>query len=100
MVRRSRRRGSAASISALRLPPSEKGGPVSQGPNPYPHFNASCGTDDDGMPAIILVQYDDTTSLDKGQSVRILGTVQEPTEGVNGFGGEATYATDKAEFME
>lgn len=63
-------------------------------------FNASCGEDDDGMPAIILVQYDNTSSLDKGQSVRILGTVEDPAEGVNGFGGEATFPTVKAEYME
>jgi hypothetical protein len=63
-------------------------------------FNASCGTDEDGLPAIILVQYDDTSSLDKGQSVRILGTVEDPTEGVNGFGGETTFPTVKAEYME
>lgn len=63
-------------------------------------FNAQCGEDDAGLPVVILVQYDDTSSLDKGQSVRILGTVEEPTEGVNGFGGETTFPTVKAEFME
>jgi zinc-ribbon domain len=64
------------------------------------HFNATCGTDEDDLPAIILVEYDDTSSLDKGQAVRIMGTVEEPTEGVNGFGGESTFPTVKAEFME
>jgi hypothetical protein len=63
-------------------------------------FNADCGEDSDGMPVIILIQYDDTSSLDKGQAARILGTVEDPTEGVNGFGGEATFPTVKAEFME
>lgn len=63
-------------------------------------FNAECGDDSDGVPAIILVHYDDTSSLSKGQAVRILGTVEEPTEGVNGFGGEGTFPTVKAEFME
>jgi hypothetical protein len=63
-------------------------------------FNAQCGEDDEGLPIYILVQYDDTSSLDKGQAVRILGTVEEPTEGVNGFGGENTFPTVKAEFME
>ena len=63
-------------------------------------FNAECGEDSDGLPVIIAVQYDDTSSLSKGQTVRILGTVQEPMEGVNGFGGAATFPTVKAEFME
>jgi hypothetical protein len=63
-------------------------------------FNADCGEDEDGMPYIILIQYDDASSLDKGQPVRILGTVEDPTVGVNGFGGEATFPTVKAEFME
>lgn len=63
-------------------------------------FNAECGEDDDGMPIVIVIQYDDTSSLDKGQAVRILGTVEDPAEGVNGYGGEATFPTVKAEFME
>lgn len=63
-------------------------------------FNAECGEDSDGDPAIILVHYQYTSSLDKGQSVRILGTVEDPTEGVNGYGGEATFPTVNAEFME
>jgi hypothetical protein len=64
------------------------------------NFNADCGEDSDGMPAILLIQYDDTSSLDKGQAIRVLGTVEDPTEGVNGFGGETTFPTVKAEFME
>ena len=63
-------------------------------------FNAECGEDGDGVPAIILVEYNDTSSLDKGQAVRILGTVEDPVEGVNGFGGQATFPTVEAEFME
>jgi hypothetical protein len=63
-------------------------------------FNAQCGEDDDGLPVLLMVQYDDTSSLDKGQSVRILGTVEDPVEGVNGFGGEGTFPTVKAEYME
>jgi hypothetical protein len=63
-------------------------------------FNAACGEDSDGDPAVIVVQYDDTSSLDKGQSVRILGTVEDPAEGVNGFGGETTFPTVRAQFME
>lgn len=63
-------------------------------------FNAECGEDSDGDPAIILVHYQYTSSLDKGQSVRVLGTVAEPTEGVNGYGGESTFPTVDAQFME
>jgi hypothetical protein len=63
-------------------------------------FNAECGEDGDGDPAIILVEYNDTSSLDKGQAVRILGTVADPVQGINGFGGQATFPTVEAEFME
>jgi hypothetical protein len=59
-------------------------------------INASCGDDDTN----IVVLYDDTNSLDQGQAIRILGTVQEPTQGTNAFGGSMNFPTVKAEFME
>ncbi len=62
-------------------------------------FNANCGEDSDGLPAVLVVEYD-TTSLSQGQSVRVIGTVEQPMEGTNAFGGSAQFATVKAEFME
>lgn len=63
-------------------------------------FNASCGEDESGIPAILVIQYDDAQSLEKGQAVRILGTVAPPTEGTNAMGGSMNFPTVKAEFME
>ncbi len=63
-------------------------------------FNAACGQDDDGTDAIIVVQYDDTSSLDKGQSVRVLGTVVTPMQGTNAMGGSMNFPTVEAHFME
>lgn len=39
----------------------------------------------------------DTAWLDKGQAARVLGTVEDPTEGCERFGGEADV---KAAFTE
>ncbi|HEY1978406.1 MAG TPA: hypothetical protein VGG89_17785 [Candidatus Baltobacteraceae bacterium] len=63
-------------------------------------FNATCGEDDDGDPVNIVVLYSYTKSLDQGQTVRILGTVEQPAEGSNAMGGSGTFPTVKAEFME
>jgi hypothetical protein len=62
-------------------------------------FNASCGEDEDGSPATIVVEYD-THNLSPGQSVCVLGTVDQPVEGSNAMGGDSTFPTVKAEFME
>lgn len=62
-------------------------------------FNASCGEDSDGSPAIIVIEYN-THDLSPGQAVRVLGTVAEPMEGNNAMGGEATFPTVRGEFME
>lgn len=56
-------------------------------------FNATCGD------STIVVQYD-ASSLAPGQAVRVLGTVQEPMEGNNAMGGNASFPTVQAEFME
>jgi hypothetical protein len=58
-------------------------------------FNASCGTQADGTPAIIVVEAPgyDITSMTKGESIRILGTVQSPTQGTNGFGAQENFPT-------
>ncbi len=62
-------------------------------------FTADCG-ENSGVPAVILVDYDDTVSLNKGQAVRIMGTVEEPTDGVDSAGKKATFAAVKAQFIE
>ncbi len=59
-------------------------------------INAACGDDDTN----IVIEYGDTNSLDQGQAIRVLGTVQEPEEGTNSFGGAMSFPTVKAEFME
>jgi hypothetical protein len=62
-------------------------------------FNASCGEDDNGMPVNIVIQTD-TRQLERGQAVRIIGTVADPMEGNNMMGGETHFPTVKADFME
>lgn len=62
-------------------------------------FNANCGRNG-GVAAVILVDYDDTVWLNKGQAVRVMGTVEEPTDGVDGAGKKASFAAVKAEFVE
>jgi hypothetical protein len=59
-------------------------------------INASCGDDDTN----IVLEYDDTGSVDAGQSVRVLGTVDSPSEGTNAMGGSMNFPTVKVEFME
>jgi hypothetical protein len=63
-------------------------------------FNAQCAQRGDPVPAIILVDYDDTVSLNKGQAVRIMGTVEEPAQGLDASGKQATFAAVKAQFIE
>jgi hypothetical protein len=58
--------------------------------------NADCG---DGADALVI-EYDDTDSLDKGQRIRVLGTVVAPIEGTNGFGASVNFPTVKAAFLE
>ena len=62
-------------------------------------FYANCG-ENSGVPAVILVDYDDTVSLNKGQAVRIMGTVEESTQGVDSSGGKLTLPAIKAQFIE
>jgi hypothetical protein len=61
-------------------------------------FNANCSGDDDD-PAMIVIEYD-THDLSPGQAIRVMGTVDQPMEGNNAMGGDATFPTIKAEFME
>ncbi len=63
-------------------------------------FNAQCAQRGDRVPAIVLVDYDDTVSLNKGQAIRILGTVEEPAQGLDASGKQATFAAIKAQFIE
>ena len=58
--------------------------------------NASCGEDQIN----IVLKYDDTSSLDQGQVIRVLGTVDEPAEGTNAFGGAMNFPTVDVKFME
>jgi len=62
-------------------------------------FNADCGQDSDGGEAIIVMETS-TAGLDKGQAVRILGTVAQPAQGTNGMGGAAQFPTVQVEFMQ
>jgi hypothetical protein len=63
-------------------------------------FNAQCGEDSDGMPAVLVVEYDDAGNLSKGQTVRVMGEVAEPMQGSNAMGGSMNFPTVKAQFME
>lgn len=58
-------------------------------------INALCG---DGTN--IVIEYADTNTLDKGQAIRVLGTVVDPASGTNAYGGSMNFPTVKAEFME
>ena len=62
-------------------------------------FNATCGANADGFPAIIAI-IADSRQLSQGQAVRVLGTVIEPIEGKNGFGGTTHFAAVEAHYME
>ena len=50
--------------------------------------------------AMILVTCDSTGSLEADQKLRVIGTVVESTEGTNLMGGQTTFPTVKASFME
>jgi hypothetical protein len=63
-------------------------------------FNAQCGEDSDGLPALIVVEYDNTANLNQGQAVRVMGDVEEPMQGTNAMGGARNFPTVKAHFME
>ena len=58
-------------------------------------INANCGGD---SPLVILSPASD--EVEKGQSIRVLGTVADPTEGTNNFGGQQNFPTVKAEFLQ
>lgn len=62
-------------------------------------FDARCG-EQNGVPAILQVDFDDTISLNQGQTVRIMGIVEQPQTGVNDAGKKVTYPAVKAEFVE
>jgi hypothetical protein len=62
-------------------------------------FDARCG-ERNGAPAILLVDYDDTVSLNEGQPVRIMGIVEQPEAGVDAAGKKATFPAVKAQFVE
>jgi hypothetical protein len=69
---------------------------VSDVPDPQV-INADCGSEDD--PVNIVIQID-SSSLEKGQALRILGTVQDPMQGTNAMGGAMTFPTVKSLFAE
>jgi opacity protein-like surface antigen len=48
----------------------------------------------------IIVIMHDTTDLDEGQAVRALGTVLEPQEGTNAFGGTIHPALVEAQYLQ
>ena len=59
-------------------------------------INALCGENETN----IVLQYEDSNSVDQGQSVHVLGTVAEPAEGTNAFGGDMHFPTVDVKFME
>jgi hypothetical protein len=61
--------------------------------------NASCPPDEYGIGPNVVVETN-TKSLEKGQRIRVIGTVVEPMEGTNAMGGQMRFPTVKAEFME
>lgn len=65
-------------------------------------FNFTTGDIESGDYAIILVTTDpgEATDLEAGQSLRVIGTVVEPTEGTNAMGGSMDFPTVHAEYME
>lgn len=62
-------------------------------------LNAVCPPDEYGLGPIIVVETQ-TRGLEKGQHIRVIGTVQDPVEGTNAMGGTMKFPTVKAEFME
>jgi hypothetical protein len=61
--------------------------------------NANCGEDANGYSVNVVIVIN-TKGLEKGQSLRVIGTVEAPMEGTNGYGGDAHFPTVKAEFAE
>jgi hypothetical protein len=66
------------------------------------HFNLTTGDVESDDYAIILVETDpgEASDLEANQSIRVMGEVEEPTEGTNAMGGSGEFPTVKAEFME
>ena len=62
-------------------------------------LNAACPPDEYGIGPNVVVQTD-TKALEKGQRIRVIGTVVEPMEGTNAMGGQMRFPTVRAEFME
>jgi len=62
-------------------------------------INATCPPNDYGFGPNIVVETD-SHGLEKGQRVRVIGTVADPMEGTNAMGGAMRFPTVKAEFME
>lgn len=62
-------------------------------------LNAACPPDEYGIGPVIVIETD-TKSLEKGQQIRVLGTVVDPMDGTNAMGGQMHFPTVKAEFME
>ena len=61
--------------------------------------NATCPPNEYGGGPNIVVETD-SRGLEKGQSIRVIGTVVDPIEGNNAMGGQMKFPTVKAEFME
>ena len=71
---------------------------VSNIPDPT-WFNAACGERSDGLPAIIVIEAD-TTDLQVGQSVRVMGVVDQPMDGTNAMGGSMQFPAVSSQFMQ
>ena len=65
-------------------------------------FNMATGDIYGGTYAIIVIQTDSgrAAQLDKGQDIRVLGTVVEPQQGTNAMGGSMNFPTVQASFIE
>ena len=61
--------------------------------------NATRPPDEYGLGPNVVIRTD-ARGLEKGQSIRAIGTVEDPMEGTNAMGGQMRFPTVKAEFME
>jgi hypothetical protein len=62
-------------------------------------FNATCGANDSDDGVNIVIEANSTT-LEEGQSIHVLGTVLTPSQGTNDYGGEMDFPTVQSYFME
>lgn len=67
------------------------------GPSTDPGFINLNSPEGDGVFVIVLA---DSRTLEQGQRIRVLGTVEKPVSGPNNMGGGGTYAVVRKAFIE